>query len=383
MTSTPLLQLYRQALPTYIKVMGGILVAVVAVSFLMPYTYTASTTIMPPDTKQSGGGLSALLQNSPMSIGLEGSASNKSTMVFKEILASRTLFEGVIDTLSLMKHPLFADIERDDLVEQLRESCTIETRKSGALSIDVDVSTSWLGGLSDQREQAADVAARIANAARAVLDRLNQEKSVSQARQTRAYIERVLLSTKSRIDSLQTTLQAFQSQNKVFSLDDQMKALVDNAVSIGAQLAEAEVELALARQDYAKSSPQVEFLERKIASLREQYDRVQAGGLVTTDGFSIPFREVPTLMRQFGNLVRDLEIQEKMNAYLESQRMEELIQEAKDVPTVVALDTAIPPRKRSSPKRLLMLALAWIIGTFTFAVGVPLRVVFGPRSAVD
>lgn len=377
MNGIPLIELYRRSLPVYIRTMVVMLAGLGAVSFLMPYTYTASTTIMPPDTKQSGGGLSALLQNSPMSIGLEGSGSNKSSLVFKEILASRTLFEGVIDTLGLMKHPLFTDIERDDLVEHLRESCTIETRKSGALSIDVDVTTSWFGGLSDQRTQAAQAAADIANAARSVLDRLNQEKSVSQARQTRAYIERVLLATKTRIDSLQTTLQAFQSENKVFSLDDQMKALVDNAVAIGSQLAEAEVELALARQDYSKGSPQVEFLERKIASLREQYDRVQAGGLVTTDGFSIPFREVPTLMRQFGNLVRDLEIQEKMNAYLESQRMEELIQEAKDVSTVVALDTAIPPRKRSSPKRLLMLALAWLVGTLSFAVGIPLRAVFG------
>lgn len=357
--------------------------AVVVLSFVMPYTYTATTTLMPPDSKQGAGGLSSLLQNSPMSIGLEGSSSNRATMVFKEILTSRTLYEGIIDTLQLLKHPLFDGEDRRDVTELLAESFTIDTRKSGALSIDVEVTTPWLPVFSEAPKQAAEVSADIANAACMVLDRLNREKAVSQARQTRAYIERVLASTKQKIDSLQVAMQSFQSQNKVFSLDDQMKALVENAVAIGSQLAQAEIELSLARQDYSRGSPQIEFLEKKVSSLREQYDRVQTGGLVTSDGFSIPFKDVPLLMRQYGNLIRDVEIQEKINAYLETQRLEELIQEAKDVPTVVALDSAIAPRKRTSPNRLLMVALTWLVVTVGYGLWVPLRTILRPTATSE
>ena len=168
-------------------------------------------------------------------------------------------------------------------------------------------------------------------------------------------------------------MQAFQSENKVFSLDDQMTAIVDNAVNIGTELAAAEIELALTQHDFQSGSPQTLFLEKKIKSLQEQYERVQTGGLVTTDGFSIPFDKVPDLMRRYGNLVRDIKIKEQINAYLESQRLQEQIQEAKDVPTVVELDTAIPPRKRTSPARALMVFFTWLLVTIGFAAWVPLR----------
>ncbi len=372
-SSIHLLASYRAAAPQYVRVLLIALAAVIVFSLVMPQTYTATTTIMPPDSESRGGGLSSLLQNAPISIGLDGAGDNKSSLVFKEILTSRTLLEGVVDTVGLLENPLFEGMERRDIVEMLEDQITIEARKTGALSISADASTGWLAIVTDQPERAAETSAEIANACRMVLDRMNREKSVSRAKQTRAYIERVLADTKQEIDSLQEAMQRFQQENKVFSLDEQMAAIVENAVTIGTALAEAEIELALARQDYSEGSPQVEFLEKKIESLKEQYDRVQTGGLVTTDGFSIPFDKVPDLMRRYGNLLRDIEIKEKINAYLETQRLEELIQEAKDVPTVVELDAAIPPRKRTSPARTVMVFFTWLLVTIGFAVWVPAR----------
>jgi len=346
---------------------------VIVASLLMPQTYTSTTTIMPPESEGRSGGLASLLQNSPISMGLDGAGDNRSSMVFKEILASRTLIEGVVDTLQLVGHPLYGSAERADLVELLADRITIESRKSGALSVSAASSTGWFALFSDQPSLAAQNSADLANACRMVLDRLNREKSVSRARQTRRYIERVLADTKEQIDTLQAALEGFQKDNKVFSLDEQMAAIVDNAVTIGSQLAQAEIELTLARQDFQVTSPQIAYLEKKVSSLREQYDRVQTGGLVTSDGFSIPFDRVPDLMRRYGNLVRDIKIKEQINAYLETQRLQELIQEAKDVPTVVELDSAIPPKRRTSPARTIMVLLTWLLVTIGFGIWVPAR----------
>jgi len=364
---------YRAAAPQYVRVLLLAVAVVIVLSLIMPQTFTSITTIMPPDTENRGGGLSSLLQNAPISIGLDGAGESKSAQVFKEILQSRTLLEGVVDTADLTNNALFEGLERRDIVERLEDDILIDARKTGAISISADASTGWFAIFTDQPGIAAETSAEIANACRMVLDKMNREKSVSRAKQTRAYIERVLEDTKHQIDSLQEAMQTFQQENKVFSLDEQMAAIVDNAVTIGTALAEAEIELALARQDYSQGSPQIEFLEKKIESLKEQYDRVQTGGLVTTDGFSIPFDQVPDLMRRYGNLLRDIEIKEKINAYLETQRLEELIQEAKDVPTVVELDAAIPPRKRSSPARTIMVFFTWLLVTIAFAIWVPAR----------
>lgn len=378
-TSLFLVDAYRRVVPQYLRVAVVVMAAVAALSFMIPQTYTAETSIMPPESKSGSGGLSSLLQASPITIGLGETAGNKTSMVFKEILTSRTLLEGVVDTLKLTEHPLFAGADRADLVEGLASSVTIDSKKTGTVTVEAEVSTGWFP-FGEKPVLAAQVSADIANACRMVLDRINRDKAISQARQSRRYIERVLNDTKQQIDSLQAIMQKFQTENKVFALDEQMSAIVDNAVTVGTELAKAQLELAMVKQDFQSSSPQVQFMEQKVEALQAQYNSVQTGGLVTSDGFSIPFSEVPALTRTYTNLVRDLKIKEQINAYLETQRMQELIQEAKDIPTVVELDAAIPPRKRTSPKRTAMLFFAWALVTLGYIVWVPLRTVVGRKA---
>ncbi|RPI67511.1 MAG: hypothetical protein EHM43_07790 [Ignavibacteriae bacterium] len=375
-TSLFLVDAYRRIVPQYLRVAAIVLSAVAVLSFLIPQTYTAETSIMPPESKSGSGGLSSLLQASPINIGLGETAGNKTSMIFKEILTSRTLLEGVVDTLKLTEHPLFAGADRADIVEGLSSAVTIDSKKTGTVTVEAEVSTGWFP-FGEKPDQAAHVSADIANACRMVLDRINRDKAISQARQSRRYIERVLNDTKQQIDSLQGIMQKFQMENKVFALDEQMSAIVDNAVTVGTELAKAQLELAMVKQDFQSSSPQVQFMQQKVEALQAQYNSVQTGGLVTSDGFSIPFSEVPALTRTYTNLVRDLKIKEQINAYLETQRMQELIQEAKDIPTVVELDAAIPPRKRTSPKRTAMLFFAWALVTLGYIVWVPLRTVVG------
>ena len=59
--------------------------------------------------------------------------------------------------------------------------------------------------------------------------------------------------------------------------------------------------------------------------------------------------------------------------YLETQRLQEMIQEEKDTPAAVTLDVAKAPEKRTSPSRIIMLVLAWLVCTLAFALGVPAR----------
>ena len=53
-----------------------------------------------------------------------------------------------------------------------------------------------------------------------------------------------------------------------------------------------------------------------------------------------------------------------MNAYLESQRMQEAIQEERDLPTIQVVDPAIPPTKRIAPARSLMVMIGSIVSLF-------------------
>lgn len=366
-----ILSLYRPYVRRYLFSVLSAVLMIVIVSFILPYRYKSTVTLMPPEDKGANSGLSSLLAAAPISIGLGGSE-NKSTMTFIEILKSRTLLEYVCDSLHLEKHPLYDSYDRREIVGSLGDKITSEGKKSGLITINIEESTSWFPN-SVQKDAARLLSAEIANECVSVLDKMNKEKSVSQARKSRVYIERVLQNNRQEIDSIQDVFKQFQKEHKVLALDDQVTAIVTNAVSIGSELAKAQIELNMVKLDYKASSPQVEMMSNRVESLKEQYQKVQQGGLVSSDGFSIPLDEIPTLTKTYTNLVRDLKIHEQINAFLESQRMQELIQEAKDVPTVLVLDAAVAPVNHFSPSRITMSLLAVLVLSIVFMVGVPVR----------
>lgn len=115
-----------------------------------------------------------------------------------------------------------------------------------------------------------------------------------------------------------------------------------------------QVELQLARQIYQPGSPIVRQYEQQLAALTTQYNQTQSGGLIPSDKFSISLDKFPALTRRYLNLQRDLKITEQVNAYLVTQKLQESIQEARDVPVIQVLDQATVPLERDSPKRSIM-----------------------------
>lgn len=378
-----LLTLYRSNLRRYATVTGAVMLGVLVFTFIMPHVYSSKATIMPPERKEGSGGIASLLSSSssPLSMGLSATE-NKSALVFAEILKSRSLMKEIIDTLKLMQHPLFEGMTEQELRTGLSKLITIDTKKAGMITVEVDVATGWFpfGGKTDL---AAHAAADIAMAACGALDHINLEKALDHARKTKAYIERVIDLNRREMDTLQQRLETFQNKNKVIALDAQVEAIVQNAVAVGTELAKAEVELTLAQQELHASSPEVQMLKRKVTSLQEQYQRVQKGGIMNADGFSIPLDQMPELTREYTNIIRDLKIKEQVNVYLQTQRMEQLLNEARDLPTVVPLDFAEVPEKRTSPARVLMLVITWILMTVGFALYLPGRAAWDARRSVS
>ena len=80
--------------------------------------------------------------------------------------------------------------------------------------------------------------------------------------------------------------------------------------------------------------------------------------------FYIPFNELPALGMQLGRLIREAKIQEKVFELVTSQYEMAKIEEAKDINTIQILDSAVPPDKKSSPKRALIVILSTVVALF-------------------
>lgn len=340
----------------------GFNVLLMAYSYVAKHKYAAEASALPPE-EESGSGLSGFLQS--MSGGLSGlgGGSNDQVKIIEEIFQSRTLAAELDKKLNLSERLDLDTTSKIDLYDEISQMFTIDTKNSGMIYVGATTSTQMFPNKKDKRE-AAEIAAEMANEAIVAVNRIYAEKNTSKARKRRILIEDILTQKKNTLDSIDAELEVFRKQNKVFSLEDQAQAVINNAVAIGEALAESQVELALVSNEFAPNSPYVTYLKRKVADLTEQYDAVQKGGLTENDEFSIPLENVPNLARKYRNLAREQEILEQVNVYLETQRYQEVIEEAGDAPSIEPLDPAIIPEKKSAPHRLSLL----IIGLFVSSV---------------
>lgn len=328
-------------------------------SLIMPHTYGSSASLMPPE-QHGGGGLASLLQSAAPGLSLS-LGDSKGQSISADVIVSNSLAERIIEYLHLDKHPKFANLTPAIRIRTVKGSLEVETKRtSGVVYIHCSRGTSWFPNDAEQQE-AKQLSTDISNAAVTCLDAMLREKTVSTARKTREFIERIITAKSAERDSLYAEMERFQKENKIIGIEEQTNAIVTAAVDIGSELAKMQVQLQLARQIYQPGSPIVRQYEQQLAALTMQYNQTQSGGLVPSDKFSISLDKFPALTRRYLNLQRDLKIAEQVNAYLQTQKLQESIQEARDVPVIQVLDKAVIPLERDSPKRSVMVLLGTVL----------------------
>lgn len=362
LTISNLFALYKLNVKPLSIIIGMVVTFSIAYTYISPHKYVAYASIIPPDNSSSSGGLSSFLQSMSGNLSIGGIGTDNKVLLFSEMLSSRQVAKFIADSLKLYDNPLYKGMDKESLYDILIKSMLIKVNRSGLILIASEAYTGYFPN-SEDGKQAAILASKIANAAIDGLDKVNRLKNNSKAKRKRIYIEKVLADRKHQLDSIDNALQTFQAENKVLAIDEQTKAILESSVSVGAELQKAEVELALKQLEYKPSSPSVIANKTAVENLRNQYRRVQDGGLLSTEDYSIKLSKIPQLLRTYTSLIRNKKILEQVNLYLETQKYQEAIQEESDVPTIEALDRAFPPLKRESPDRKIVAIISLFLSS--------------------
>ena len=333
---------------------------VVLYSLIMPQTYQSGAKLLPPQNNNQGGGLSSFLQNVTGGNVVFGNIGGGTQVtVIAEILRSRTVGEYIADRMNFNESEEFKGMTKEEIAYMVQNMLEVEIERSGLISITSSYSTSYFPNDSEI-DTAAQYSARIANFAIDGLEYYLLEKNISNAKQTKKFIQKKLVQYRKQLDSVEGELEIFRSENKVLSIDEQTMTIIDQAADVGAELNKALIDLTLAKQEFSDNSPKVKAYQRTVDLLKQQYEKIQKGGLIEEDQFSIPLSNAPKLIRQYEELMRKQKILEKVILYLETQKHQEEIQGEKDMPTVNVLDDAIVPTQRAAPSRKLMVILGFI-----------------------
>lgn len=323
-----------------------------AATLLMPNIYIATARLMPPT--EGSGGISAMLSGMGDLAALAGISSGGSmSEIYVGVLKSRTVADAIINRFNLME--VYDQEYRVLMYEKLEKivniSCGIE---NGIISISVE---------DEQPERAA----QIANAYVEELQQLYVQLSLSSVGRQRTFLEKRLAMVKSDLAKAEDALLLFQKENNAVKLDDQAKAIIEAITQLKGQIASKEVELGVARTFQSEQNHEVKAMREGLSGLKEQLRSLEQspdGQRVAGDIF-ISTTNVPDVGMQFARLMREFKVQETLYELLSKQYEMAKVEEARDTSTILVLDLAVPPDKKTKPKRLLIVVMLTFVAGFT------------------
>lgn len=332
--------------------------------FIVPKSYVANTTILPPQEKPGGLGLSSILSNLPIggfAMGLAGLSDEINT--FLAILNSRTVMEAVAQKFDLTKR--FKTRNMEETIRQLAGYVTIDLNDEGTLTLGAKAKTPFLAS-NEQKDEARKLARDMANFFIEELDRVNTQLKVEKARNTRIFIEKRYHQNLEDIHQTEEAFKQFQQKYGAIALPEQTEAAITAAAEVKAAVIAKEVEIGVLKKYVNDTHPDLIRAQNELHELQLKYDEFKYGAKFDknhpnsnqTKDFFLPFKDVPDIGLQYLRLFREVKMQEKILEFLLPEYEQAKIQEAKDTPSVQVLDKAVIPIRKASPKTMLTTLVA-------------------------
>lgn len=305
---------------------GAVTLVTAIVAFVLPPWYQATASLMPPGEDVSFG-----IGNLLKGIGVPGvKVPSQATPaeVFKAILESRRINEEIVRRFDLQK--LYKKKYMVDTIKELRRHAHIGVDDVGMILVSVE-------------DKDPKRAAAMANAYCEELDRFNRESRMTRGRRVRQFIGARLDSTRAELDLAEQRLVRYEAEHKAVALSPEASSALETASRIYASRTALELRLGVLRGFSTGTTDE----ERQILDQMAQIDRQLA--------------RLPKTGMELARLVRDVKVGEQVFIMLIAQYEDARITEARDVATVDPLDIATPPERKARPRRLQMIAVAFLL----------------------
>jgi len=353
-----------------VKAAAIALLANIAIAFLIPVRYQSTARIMPPETSGSGTALLGALAGRALGGDVLGGIAasllggHNTGSLFINLLQSDTVTGHLVDRFQLQS--IYHKRYRVDACKVLIRRTQIEQdKKSGVITITV---------VDASPQRARDIA-------QAYLDELNlmvNRTNTSSAHRERIFIENRLAAVRVELDKAEAALSNFSSTHMTVDLREQTRATVDAAAKLQGELIATQGEMTSLHEIYGDSNVRLRAAEARAANLKSELAKIGGtsaslskgaeGGADSKDtqegsgDFSYPpLRQLPRLAVPYGNLYRNVRVQEAVFELLTQQFEIAQLQEAKDIPVLSVIDSPGIPDKRSFPPRTLSILILNIV----------------------
>ena len=348
-----------------LPVLVGVLT--VGATLLMTPIFTATTAILPPQQSQSGA--SALLGQLGGLAGIAGAAAGikNPSDLYVGMLKSRTVADAMIARFDLVNY--YEDEFAEDARKSLENVSSFTAGKDGIITISVD-------------DKDPELAAKMANAYVEELNRLTEVLAVTEASQKRLFFERQMVDARDRLVAAEIEARSAMERGGLASIDAQGQAMIGVTARLRGQISVKEVEIGAMRAFAAEENPRLKAAQQELLALQTELARIEGASALREGQAGAESSAGATNLQ----LLRNVKYYETLYQMLAQQFELAKIEEAKDSALIQVLDTAIPPERKSKPKRALIVILAVLAAGFVavliaFMKEAALRAAEDPESA--
>jgi uncharacterized protein involved in exopolysaccharide biosynthesis len=312
-------------------------------SYLITPTFTATTTLLPPQQQQSIA--SSALASLGSLAGLAGAGTKSPADEYVSLMHSVTVSDRMIDRFKLME--LYHAKYRRNARQKLNANTQITVgKKDGMIAIVV-------------QDESPERAAAMANQYVEELRRMTSVLAVSEAQQRRVFFEKQMQDTKQKLIAAQSALQ--ESGFTSAAMKAEPRAAADEYARVRADMTAADVRLQTLRNSMTESSPEVQRQEATLQALRSKVAQLEQSSRSNSSDpdYVSRYREFKYQEAFFDTMTKQYEI-----ARVDESREGALIQ---------VVDPALVPEDRSWPRRSFVAAGVALIAAFLLALWLVVR----------
>jgi uncharacterized protein involved in exopolysaccharide biosynthesis len=332
-------------------VTAGFAVLAVVISLLLPVCYTATVVLMSP---QQNSSLSTQLASQFGSLGSMAALATGGSSLLKNpndmyvaMFKSRAVEDAMIDHFGLMQE--YHKKYLSDARKEFEHYTNLDgSGKDGLIHISVED--------HDPRRAAA-----IANGYVDQFRNLSQHLAISEAGQRRLFFEQQLQQANQNLANAEDALEQTEQKTGLIQLDSQARALIESAAALRAQITAKEVQIQ-GMQTYATGeNAQLVEAQQELDGLRSQLAKL-GGNEEASGGLIVGRGQMTQAGLEYVRKLRDVKYYETIFDILARQFELAKLDEAKEGALIQVVDPAIPPDKKSFPKRSLIVIVATSVG---------------------
>jgi len=299
-------------------------------SYLIPPSFTARTSFLPPQQQQ--GGASSALASLGLLAGAAGGIKNTGDQ-YVSLIQSTTIADRMIDRFDLLK--VYDEKLRIDARLELARSTRVNLgKKDGVISLEVD---------DNDPKRVAEIANAYVDELRLLTARL----ALTEAQQRRVFFEGQLRQARDQLTQAQSALQS--SGMTANAIKAEPKAAAEGFAKLKADATAAAVRLQVMQRSLAAGSYELQQQAATVAALQAELVKL---GQTDTSG------------NQAGYIgaYREFKYREALFDLLARQYESAKVDESRDGGQLQLIDTAQVPERKSKPKRSLLLLAGFGIG---------------------